>query len=142
LGDKKKDILHCKILKQYFDLGLKSTKIHRGISFKEEPWMKSYIELNTKFRTEASSEFDKDFFKLMNNSVFGKTMENIRNRNDVRLQTEKKFAEKLASKPNYGRVTIFSEHLIAVHMKKNGTCYQQASSSWDVNPRYLKNFDV
>ena len=142
MGDKKKDILHCKILKQYFDLGLKSTKIHRGISFKEEPWMKSYIELNTKFRTEASSEFDKDFFKLMNNSVFGKTMENIRNRNDVRLQTEKKFAEKLASKPNYGRVTIFSEHLIAVHMKKNGTCYQQTSSSWDVNPRYLKNFDV
>jgi len=70
LADKKKYILHCKNLKQYLDFGLKLIKIHRGISFKEEPWMKPYIELNTKLRTKGSSEFEKDIFKLMNNSVF------------------------------------------------------------------------
>ena len=70
------------------------------------------------FRTEASSEFEKDFFKLMNSSVFGKTMENIRSRVDIRLRTDDKSAEKLVSKPNYERTTIFSEDLVAVHMKK------------------------
>jgi len=97
LVDKKKYILHCKNLKQCLDLGLKLTKIHRGISFKEESWMKPYIELNTKLRTKASSEFEKDVFKLVNNSVFGKTMENIRNRVDIRLKTDSKSAEKLAA---------------------------------------------
>jgi len=97
LTDKKKYILHCKNVKQYSDLGLKLTKIHRGISFKEESWMKPYIELNTKLRTKASSEFEKDVFKLVNNSVFGKTMENIRNRVDIRLKTDSKSAEKLAA---------------------------------------------
>jgi len=101
LVDKKKYILRCKNLKQCLDLGLKLTKIHRGISFKEESWMKPYIELNTKLRTKASSEFEKDFFKLMNNSVLGKTMENIRNRVDIRPKTDSKSVEKLAAKPNY-----------------------------------------
>ena len=80
--------------------------------------MKPYIELNTKLRTKASSEFEKDFFKLRNNFVFGKTMENIRNRVDIRLKTDGKSAEKQAAKPNYERKTIFNEDLIAVHMKK------------------------
>ena len=122
LSDKKKYILHCKNLKQHLDLGLNLIKIHRGISFNEEPWMKPYIELNTKLRTKASSEFEKDFFKLMNKrrqwKIFGKTMENIRNRVDIRLETDGKSAEKLAAKPNYERTTIFNEDLIAVHMKK------------------------
>ena len=80
--------------------------------------MKPYIELNTQLGTGASSEFEKDFFKLMNNSVFGKTMENIRNRVDVRFRTSEKSADKLAAKPNYERTTVFSEDLIAVHMRK------------------------
>jgi len=78
LSDKKKYILHCKNLKQHLDLGLNLIKIHRGISFNEEPWMKPYIELNTKLRTKASSEFEKDFFKLMNKR---RQMENIRKDN-------------------------------------------------------------
>jgi len=72
LEDKKKYILHCKNLKQYLDPGLKLTQIHRGISFNEKAWMKPYIDLNTKLRTEFTNDFEKDFFKLMNNSVFGK----------------------------------------------------------------------
>ena len=120
------------------DLDLKFTKIDRGISFKEEPWMKPYIEVNKKLRTKASSEFKKDFFKLMNNSVFGKTMENIKNRVDIRLKTDGKSAEKLAAKPNYGRTTIFNEDLIAVHMKKQ-YLYSKASLSRNVNPGFIKD---
>jgi len=80
--------------------------------------LKPHIELNTKLRTEAYNEFEKDFFKLMNNSVFGKTMENIRKRVDIRLRTDEKSAEKLVSKLNYERTTIFIVNLVAVHMKK------------------------
>jgi len=118
LEDKKKYILHCKNLKQYLDIGLKLTKIHRGISFNEKAWMKPYLDLNTKLRTESTNDFEKDFFNLMNNSVFGKTVENIRSRVDIRLRTSEKTAEKLVSMPGYERITIFSEDLVAVHMHK------------------------
>jgi len=99
-------------------MGMNLTKIRRGISFAEDAWLKPYLELNTNLRAEASSDFEKDFFKLMNNSVLGKTMENIRNRADIRLRTDDKSAEKLVLKPNYERTTIFTENLVAVHMKK------------------------
>ena len=118
LNNKKKYILHHKSLKQYLDLGLKLTKIHRGVKFNEKAWLKDYIQLNTDLRTKGTTDFEKDFFKLMNNSVFGKTMENIRNRIDVRLVTEEKELEKLVKKPNFDRINIFTEDLVAVHMKK------------------------
>jgi len=98
--------------------GMILTKIRRGISFDEDAWLKPNIEMNTKLRTEASNEFEKDFFKLMNKSVFGKAMENILNRVDIRLRTDDKSAEKLVSKPYYERTTIFTENIVAVHMKK------------------------
>ena len=97
LNDKKKYVVHHKTLRQYLDLGLKITKIHRGVKFNERPWLKDYIRLNTDLRTKGTTDFE-DFFKIMNNSVFGKTMENIRNRVDVRLITKENELEKLAKK--------------------------------------------
>ena len=118
LWNKKKYVIHYENLKQYLSVGLKLVKIHSGIKFKESPWLKKYIDLNTNLRTKAKNEFEKDFFKLMNNSVFGKTMENIRNRVDIKLVTDKKKAEKLSTKPNFKHCNIFSKDLIAIHMKR------------------------
>ena len=101
LWDKEKYIVHHENLKLYEELGLKVKKIHRGIKFREEAWMRSYIELNTRLRANGKNDFEKDFFKLMNNSVFGKTMENIRNRVDVKLVNNRGAAEKLSAKPNF-----------------------------------------
>ena len=80
--------------------------------------MEPYIRKNTDLRKSASNAFEKDFFKLMNNSVFGKTIENIRKRQNVVLVDNKQLANKLSSKPNFERVTIFDENLVACHMKK------------------------
>ena len=118
LWNKKKYVVHYENLKQYLSLGLKLTNIYRGIRFEESQWLEKYITLNTNLRMEAKNEFEKDFFKLMNNSVFGKTMENIRNRVNIKLVNDKKQAEKLSAKPNFNHCNIFSEDLVAIHMKK------------------------
>ena len=118
LWDKEKYVLHYKNLKQYLDLGLELTCIHRGIKFEESEWLKSYIDMNTELRTKANNNFEKDFFKLMNNSVFGKTMENIRNRVNINLVNDREKAKKLTAKPNFNHLNIFCEELIAVHMKR------------------------
>ena len=115
---KEKYVLHGQNLKLYLELGLKLKWIHRGIKFREKPWMKSYIELNTDLRTKGKNDFEKDFFKLMNNSVFGKTMENIRNRVDVRLVGNREKAQKLIVKPNLKYWVCFDENLIGVHLKR------------------------
>ena len=93
-------------------------KVHREIKFYQSNWMEPYIRKNTELRKLAASSFEKDYFKLMNNSVFGKTIENIRKRQNVVLVDNKDLAYKLSSKPNFERSTIFDENLIACHMKK------------------------
>ena len=75
--------------------------------------------MNTKLRTEAKNNFDKDFLKLMNNAVFGRTMENVRKHRDIKLVTTDKRRTQLASEHNYHRTKYFSENLIAIEMKKD-----------------------
>ena len=118
LWDKKNYTIHYENLKQCLNLGLKITNIHRGLKFKESLWLKKYIALNTDLRTKATNVFEKEQYKLMNNAFFGKTMENIRNRVDIKLLTDGKKAEKLAARPNFKHCNIFSEDLIAIHTNK------------------------
>ena len=88
------------------------------IEFRQGAWLKPYIDMNTKLRTEAKNEFEKDFFKLMNTSVFGKNMENVRNHRDIKLVTTDERRNKLVSEPNYHSTKHFSENLLAIEMRK------------------------
>ena len=120
LRDKEKYVLHYKNLQLYLSLGMKIKKVHRVLEFDQSPWMEPYIRLNTELRKKTNSSFAKEFFKLMNNSSFGKTMENIRNRVDVKIMrsTDKEKFRKIIAKPNFNRAVIFSEELAALHVNK------------------------
>ena len=118
LCDKKNYVLHEENLKLYLSLGLKLKKIHRVLEFSEKPWLKQYIDFNTEKRKHAKNAFEKDFFKLMNNSVFGKTMENIRKRCNIKLETDPDHFLRQTAKPTFVSCKIFHENLVAVHMKK------------------------
>ena len=115
---RKNYVVHYRNLRQYLEMGMKITAVHRAISFYQSPWMEPYIRKNTELRKTAANSFKKDFFKLMNNSVFGKTIENIRKRQNIHLVDNRKKALKLSSLPNFDRCTIFDSNLIAIHMKK------------------------
>ena len=150
LQNKEKYVTHYRNLQLYTDLGLKVTKVHRVLEFNQSPWLKQYIDFNTSKRTNAKNAFEKDFFKLMNNSVFGKTMENLRNRVDVRLVTDNKKLTKLTSKPTYVSSKIFNENLVAVHKIKEtitlnrpayvGMCILDLSKTlmYDFHYNYIK----
>ena len=118
LRDKKKYVLHYRNLQLYLFLGLKIKKVHRVLKFDQSPWLKQHIDFNTGKRKHARNSFEKDFFKLMNNSVFEKTMENLRKRVDVRLVTNEKKLDKLTSKPTFISSKIFNENRMAVHKVK------------------------
>ena len=150
LSNKEKYVLHYRNLQLYIDLGLKVSKVHRVLEFDQSPWLKQYIDYNTEKRKNAKNDFEKDFFKLMNNSVFGKTMENIRKRVDVRLVTDEKKLLKLTSKPTYVSSKIFNENLVAVHKIKEtltlnrpayvGMCILDLSKTlmYDFHYNYIK----
>ena len=123
IEDKGKNVIHIRALKQALSHGLILKRVHRVIQCNQKAWLTPYIDMNTKIRKEAKSEFEKDFFKLMNNSVFQKTMKNVRNHRDNMVTTEelvtteeKKF--KLVSEPNYHRTKHFSDNLLAIEIKK------------------------
>ena len=118
LYNKKKYVAHINTLKQALNHGLKLKKIHRVIEFNQEAWLKPYTDMNTELRKLARNDFEKDFFKLMNHSVFGKTMENIRKHRDIKLVTADKKRSKLVSEPNYHTINLISEDLSIIEMKK------------------------
>ena len=118
LRNKKQYVVHVKSLKQALNHELKFKKVHKVIEFNQEAWLKPYIETNTELRKLAKNDFEKDLFKLMNNSVFGKTMENIRKYRDIKLVTTDKKRSKLVSEPNYHTINYISEDLSVIEMNK------------------------
>ena len=97
LQNKKRYVVHIKSLKQALNHGLKLKNIYRIIEFNQKAWLKRYIDMNRELRKLAKDDFEKDLFKLMNNAVFGKTMENIRKHRDIKLVTTDKKRNKLVS---------------------------------------------
>ena len=118
LRNKKKYVVHIKSLKQALNHGLKLKKTHRIIELNQKVWLKPYINMNTELRKLAKDDFEKDLFKLMNNAVFGKIMENIRKHRDIKLVTTDKKRNKLVSEANYHMINYISEDLSIIEMNK------------------------
>ena len=124
LNDKQNYIIHYMALQQCLAYGLKLKRVHRGIQFSQSAWLKPYIELNTRLRNSAKNAFERDMYKLMVNSIYGKTMENVEKRVDIKLATQftmnahKRGAENYISKPNFKKAQIFEENLVAIQMNK------------------------
>ena len=115
LGNKTNYVAHYRNLQLYLPLGMKLTKIHRVLEFKQSDWMKKYINFNTEKRTKAANSFEKYFIKLMINSVYGKTMKNLRKRINVRLVNNEKDFLKYTSRPTHITHKIFGKNYAAIH---------------------------
>ena len=121
LRNKDRYVLHYRNLQLYTSLGMRLTKVHRALRFDQSPWMEPYIRMNTEFRKKAASDFEKDLYKLMNNSVFGETMENLRKRVDVKLvrSKEEDKLRRLIASPAFARANIFDDDLAAIQVHKS-----------------------
>ncbi|KAJ4432649.1 hypothetical protein ANN_21272 [Periplaneta americana] len=126
LHSKQNYVAHYKLLQQAVDHGLQIVKIHRAIKFKQSHWLKQYIDLNTEMRRNANNDFEKDFFKLMNNAVFGKTMENVRKRTHFRLVSNDEKLKKLISKPYFLDRVIYAENLVGIHLRQTQILFDKA----------------
>ena len=115
LGDKTNYVVHYRNLQLYLSLGMKLTKIHKVLKFKQSDWMKKYIDFNTEKRTNAANSFEKDFSKLMINSVYGKTMENLRKRINVKIVNNERDFLKYTSRPTHTSQKIFGKNCAAIH---------------------------
>ncbi|CAG9840781.1 unnamed protein product [Diabrotica balteata] len=131
LNNKTKYIIHYRNLKQCLKYGLVLKMIHRILEFSQSPWLKKYIDLNTSLRNKAKNEFERDLFKLLNNAIFGKTLENVEKRKDIRLctrwetKTNSLGARALISKPEFKSCSVFNENLVAVHLGKTKIVYDK-----------------
>ena len=121
LHDKERYVLHYHNLQLYMSLGMRLKKVHRALRFEQSPWMEPYIRMNTDLRKQANSDFEKDLYKLMNNAVYGKTMENLRRRVNVKLVRahEEDKLRRLIASPSFARANIFDNDLAAVQMHKS-----------------------
>ena len=118
LMNKNNYVIHYRNLQQYLELGMKLKKIHRKLKFKQKGCMKPYIDFNTERRKEATNEADKNHFKLLNNAVYGKTMENMRKRIKIRVVKNAKDFIKYTSRPTCVNWKVFENNLAAIHEKK------------------------
>jgi len=118
LENKKRYTAHYSTIQQAIKMGLKITKIHRVLKFKQSYWLKSYIDYNTTKRAAAASSFEKDFYKLMNNAIFGKTLQNQRKHKNIMLVSSHEKLEKLVAKPHFKTTVIINENLVLVSMNK------------------------
>lgn len=131
LYNKENYIIHYINLKQALKAGIIFKKIHKVLQFSQRPWLKPYIELNTNLRTQASNNFEKDFYKLMNNAVFGKTLENVDKRVNVRIVTKWECPGRqldactLINKPNFERCLIINENLVIIQLKRLKITYNK-----------------
>ena len=118
LHDKAEYVIHIGNLKQALNHGLISKNVHGVIKFNQKAWLKPCINMNTKLTQKAKNHFEKDFFKLMNNAVFRKAIENVRKHRNMKLVTTERTGNYLASEPNYNTTNFFTENLLAIEMRK------------------------
>ena len=111
-------VIHYRNLQEYLEKGLILKKVHRMLKFKQKDWMKPYIDFNTEKRKEAINDADKNLFKLLNNAVYGKTMQNLRKKIKITIAKNEKDIFKHISKPSYVSHKIFDKNLVAIHKKK------------------------
>ena len=142
--DNEKYVIHIRALKQALNYGLILKPVHRVIQFNQKAWLNPYIDMSTKLRKEAKNEFQKDFFKLMNISVFEKTMENVRKNRDIKLITSDKRRKRLVSEPNYRSHKNFSKYLMAIEMEKTNVKMNKpiylGMSILDISKRLIYKF--
>ena len=118
LSNNIKHVDHYKNLLYYLSLGMKVVKIHRILSFKQSNWLRVFTDFNTKKRQESSDEFSKSLYKLLNNCIYRKSIENIRKRINVKLINHKKKYQKIVNKPNFASQKIIDKNFVAVHCSK------------------------
>ena len=118
LDDKKQYITHYRNLKLYLEKGLKIQKVRKILKFKQSAWLRCYIDLNTSLRQGASSKFEENLFKLMNNSFFGKTCEDVRKYKDVKIAMKENRVRKLIARPTVKQWKIYEENLAAIQLKR------------------------
>ncbi|XP_073995692.1 uncharacterized protein [Rhodnius prolixus] len=118
LGTRSNNVVHYVTLRQALEHGLKLVKINRVLKFNQSKWLSPYVEFNVELRNVARNDFEKEFFKLMNNAIFGKTMENIRKRVNIQLVSSARKIERLVARPDFINRTIIGENLAAIHMAK------------------------
>ena len=125
LYDKKKYVCHYRNLKLYLEQGLELVEVHRVLAFDQSDYLKKYIDFNTSKRAQCKNDFEKDLYKLFNNSVFGKTMENVEKRIDCSLVSDINKFLKLSAKPTFQEFRIYSEGLVSVKMRKTNIRYNR-----------------
>ena len=144
MNNKTKYVIHEMNLKQAVDAGLILTKIHRVIEFKQKPWMKDFIDFNINKRKESKNEFEKGFFKIMCNATYGRTLMNLRKRQNISLINDATKLNDCVKKPDFISSKIFNENLVAVHNIKQKLYMNQpiyvGFSILDLSKYHMYNF--